>query len=326
MESESFFMTDWMGKPAWMWLGFLVVVALLMILDLGVLHRDSKIIGVRQSLVMCAGYTLCALLFGAGLGWMLGGPSSLLYITGYVVEFSLSLDNVFVMALIISAFKIPRALQHRVLFWGILGAIILRGIMILAGAALVQEFHWVLYLFAAFLVVTGIKMLVTKEEEEKVDLKHNRLLTFLRTYGRVTDELHGDRFFVRIKDQVTGKMARYMTPLMLALILIEVADVVFAVDSVPAIFAITTDPYLVFTSNILAIMGLRSLYFALSALMERFAYLKYALALVLIFIGGKIGVAGFGIHIEEVTSLLITVSLLGGGMAFSWWKTARSGA
>lgn len=316
-------MTPWMGKPVWMWAIFLAVVGTLMVVDLGVFHKKNHVIGTRESLITCGAYMLLAVLFGGWVAWQMDGDAALKYLTGYVVEFSLSMDNVFVIAMIVGYFHIPRQLQHRVLFWGILGAIVLRGVLIIAGAALVQQFGWILYFFAAFLIFTGIKMLLTRDEGH-ADLKTNPLLTFLRKYGRVTDTLHGDRFFVRLKDNNTGHYARYMTPMFAALILVEAADVVFAVDSVPAIFAITTDPYLVFTSNIFAIMGLRSLYFALSAMMERFAYLKYALALVLVFIGVKIGLAAFGIHMPQVLALLLTVGILGSGVAYSLWKTRKA--
>ncbi|HEY8579697.1 MAG TPA: TerC/Alx family metal homeostasis membrane protein, partial [Beijerinckiaceae bacterium] len=220
-------------------------------------------------------------------------------------------------------FAIPRRSQYRVLFWGILAVIVLRGLMIGVGAALVENFNWVLYIFAAFLVFTGVKMLFVGDEP--YDVATNPVYRFLRTRFRMTDELHGERFFVRLKDPATGRLTRYMTPLFVVLVMVNVADVIFAVDSVPAIFAITTDTFVVYTSNIFAILGLRALYFALAAMVERFVYLKYALALVLVFIGSKIFVADMlGLaKIPPAVSLGVTFALLGAGVAYSLWKTAR---
>lgn len=323
-------MGDWLGKPIWMWALFLTVVLVLLVLDMGVLHKKAKpgqpahVIGVRESLLTTAGYMTLASLFGAWVWYELGSQRAIEYYTGYVVELSLAMDNVFVIAMILGFFKIPREHQHRVLFWGILGVLLLRGIMIGVGAAMVESFHEILYLFAAFLIFTGIKMLLTKEEEE-ADLANNPVLRFLRKYGRVTDKMHGSKFFVRLKDSNTGRMALYMTPLMVALILVELADVLFAVDSVPAIFAITTDPYIVFTSNIFAILGLRALYFALSAMIDRFAYLKYALATLLIFIGGKMMVADMLglVEVSPLVSLVMTLAILTTGVVYSMYKTRK---
>ena len=209
--------------------------------------------------------------------------------TAFVVEKTLALDNVFVIALIFSYFAIPRQYQHRVLFWGILGVIVLRGLTIGLGATLVAEYSWVLFIFAAVLIFTGIKMLVTDDKE--MDLSANPVLKFMRKRFRVTETLHGNNFFVNQAEAKTGTIQRYMTPLFLALILIEIADLVFAVDSVPAVFAITSDPNIVYTSNIFAILGLRAVYFALAAVLHRFHYLKYALAILLVFIGSKVFVA-----------------------------------
>ncbi|MBV9076314.1 MAG: TerC/Alx family metal homeostasis membrane protein, partial [Methylobacteriaceae bacterium] len=282
----AFLAAEWLGKPVWMWAGFLLVVLVLMVLDLGILHRRSREIGVRESLVMSAGYIAVALLFGIWVWHSLGSETAVAYVTGFLVEKTLAIDNIFVITLIFSFFAIPRELQHRVLLWGIVGVVVLRAIMIGLGATLVAQFSWVLYFFAAFLIATGVKMLLSKGEPTSLD--QNRLVQFLRRRLRVTQELHGDRFVVRQPDPRTGRLAWAITPLFLALLLIEAADLVFAVDSVPAIFAITTDPYVVYTSNIFAVMGLRALYFALAAVLHRFAYLKPALAVVLVFIGSKI--------------------------------------
>ncbi len=316
-----FLYIEWLSKPTWMWLGFFAIVAVLLAFDLGVLHRTQRDIGVRESLFLSAFYIALGVAFGGLVWWQLGDAAGLEYLTGFVVEKSLALDNVFVIALIFGFFAIPRQYQHRVLFWGILGVIVLRAIMIGVGAALVSEFSWVLYVFAGFLVLTGIKMLWHGDKE--TDLANNPVLAFVRRRFRVTDELHGEHFTVMRPDPQSGQMARYLTPLALALILIEIADVIFAVDSVPAIFAITTDPYLVYTSNIFAILGLRALYFALAAILHRFAYLKQALAVLLIFIGSKIFVADlFGLEkFPAAWSLGVTFAILTAGIVYSLWRT-----
>ncbi|MCP8885431.1 TerC family protein [Devosia sp. XJ19-1] len=311
-----------LGQPLWMWLGFLGLVIALLAFDLGVLHRDGHEIEVRESLLLSGFYIALGLVFGGFVWWQLGAQSGVEYLTGFVVEKSLAMDNVFVIAMIFGYLAIPRHLQHRVLFWGILGVIVLRAIMIGFSAALVSEFGWVLYIFAAFLIFTGIRMLMIGHEE--TDLSQNPVLLFMKRRFRVTETLQGDRFFVRQIDPKTGRMARYMTPLFLALVMIEIADVIFAVDSVPAIFAITTDPYIVYTSNIFAILGLRALYFALAAIIHRFAYLKQALAVLLVFIGSKIFVADL-LGWEKFPaewSLGVTAVILASGVVYSIWKTA----
>ena len=229
------------------------------------------------------------------------------------------MDNVFVIALIFSYFAIPRQYQHRVLFWGILGVIVLRALMIGLGAALVSQFSWVLYLFGVFLVLTGIKMWLIADHMP--DIGNNPLLRFLRKHLRVTPQLEGNAFFVLATDPVSGRTVRWVTPLFLALCLVEFIDLVFAVDSVPAIFAITSDPFIVYTSNIFAILGLRALYFALAAMIRRFKYLKYALALVLVFIGAKIFLVGFIGKMPPSISLAVTFGLIVGGVLVSLWKT-----
>lgn len=310
---------DFMGKPAWIWLAFVGVVVTLLALDLGVLHRDDREIGVRESLLLSGGYIGVALAFGAWVWWYLGAQSGMDYYTGFMIEKSLSMDNVFVIALIFSFFAIPRQYQHRVLFWGILGVIVLRAVMIAAGATLVSQFSWVLYLFGAFLVATGVKMWLIADHLP--DIANNPLLKFLKRHMRVTDGLRGNAFWVREHDPATGRLERFATPLFLALVLVEVIDLVFAVDSVPAIFAITTDPFIVYTSNIFAILGLRALYFALAAMIHRFKYLKYALALVLVFIGSKIFLVGLIGKMPAAISLSVTFGLIAGGVVVSMWKT-----
>lgn len=317
-----FLFVELVGKPLWLWVAFFAIVFLLLAFDLGVLHRDSeKEIGVRESLILSAFYITIGLAFGGFVWWQLDPQRAVEYWTGFVIEKSLSMDNVFVIAMIFGAFAIPRAAQYRVLFWGILAVIVLRGLMIGVGAALVQSFGWVMWLFAAFLIITGVKMVVFADSQH--DVESHPLLKFMRRHLNVTERLHGQKFVVRQPHPKTGKMTLFVTPLFLVLVLVNVADVIFAVDSVPAIFAITTDTFVVLTSNIFAILGLRALYFALSAMIERFAYLKFALAAVLIFIGGKIIVADMlGIaKVPPSISLGVTFGLIIAGVAYSLWKT-----
>ena len=298
----------------------MTLVVVLLILDLGVLHRKTHEISIPESLKLSAYYIAVALAYGGWVWWYLGDVAGMNYLTAYFVEKSLSLDNVFVISLVFTYFAIPRLYQHRVLFWGILGVIFLRGIMIGAGAALIEQFHWILYLFGGFLIITGIKMLIASGDDEP-DMSKNKVIAFLRRHLRVTDQLHGDKFWVRQPDPKTGHSIRWATPLFLALVVVEISDLVFAVDSVPAVFAITTDPFVVYTSNIFAILGLRALYFALAAMVHRFEYLKYALAAVLIFIGGKIFYASFVGKVPALVSLGVTFGLLAAGVVVSLLRT-----
>ena len=339
--------TPWLGMPVWIWLAFIAAVLAVLVFDLGVLHRDAREIGVSESLKMSALYIGLGLAWAGAVYWIYlnyGNAGALdpqiaaaatpedgawtavkLYLTGYLVEKTLAMDNVFIISMIFTYFAVPRLYQHRVLFWGILGVIVLRALMIGLGAALVLEFAWVMYVFGAILLLTGVKMLVMMDS--KPDIANNPVLKFLKKHLRVTSDLHGDRFTVRQPDPKTGKVLTYATPLLLCLILVEIADLVFAIDSVPAIFAITPDAFIVYTSNIFAILGLRALYFALAAVVHRFHYLKYALALVLIFIGAKIflGDLLFDGKVPAAISLGVTAGLLAGGILYSLWKT-RGGA
>ncbi len=321
---EALFLTLFLGKALWVWLVFFAIIIVLLAVDLGLLHKDQHEIGVRESLMLSGAYISVSLLFGLWVWFEMGRDSALEYYTGYVIEKSLSIDNIFVMAIIFSALYIPRMYQHRVLFWGIIGVIVMRGLMIGLGAALVHRFEWVMYVFAAFLLFTGVKLLFMKDEgDHGKSVENNPIIKFIRRHFRITDNLQGQKFFVRQPDPKTGKIVLFATPLFLALMTIEFADLIFAVDSVPAIFAITTDTYIVYTSNVFAILGLRALYFALSAMIERFAYLKYALALILIFIGSKVFLVEL-LHMEKFPaslSLGITVALLTGGILFSLYKT-----
>ncbi len=311
------------NKPLWMWIGFIGLVLILLVLDLGILHRKQRAITVRESLTMSGMYIVMSLLFSLWIWSVLGAQSAQEYVTGFLIEKTLSLDNIFIISLLFTFFKIPLKFQHRVLFWGILGVIILRGIMIGLGAKLVTEFEWVMYIFAVFLIGTGIKMLFVSDEIK--DLNDNILLKFFRRHLRITNELHGEKFYITQANPKTGRLQIWWTPLFIVLLLIEFIDIIFAVDSVPAIFAITKDPYIVYTSNIFAILGLRALYFALAAIIDRFAYLKYALAMVLVFIGSKIFIADL-LGLEKFPaniSLSVTIGLLTGGILYSLYRTRK---
>ena len=317
-----FLFADWLGTPAWFWLAFGGLVITLTAFDLGVLHKEDREMGIGESLRLSAFYIAVALAFGAWIWVERGADLGMKYYTGFFIEKALSIDNVFVISLIFTYFAIPAKYQYRALLWGIIAVIVLRGLMIAGGAALVEQAYWVLYIFAAFLVFTGIKMFFAGDHPP--DLANNAAVTFISRHMRVTKELHAQHFFAKVPDEKTGKMVTAATPLFLALVVINLADLVFAVDSVPAIFAITTDTFIVYTSNIMAILGLRALYFALAAMIHRFYYLKYALAAVLVFIGSKIFVSDFllgGAKFPPVLSLGVTVGLIASGVAYSLWKT-----
>ena len=320
-----FLLMDWLGTPVWFWLTFLAIVAALTAFDLGVLHKEDREMGISESLKLSVFYISIALLFGGWIWLEKGADLGMKYFTGFFIEKALSIDNVFVISLIFTFFAIPRIYQYRALLWGILAVIVLRGIMIAAGAALVQQFYWLLYVFAAFLIATGVRMLWATDHEP--DISKNPVVRWISNHMRVTKALHGQHFFVKEIDPKTGKLVRAATPLFLALVVINLADLVFAVDSVPAIFAITTDTFIVYTSNIMAILGLRALYFALAAMVHRFHYLKYALALVLVFIGSKIFVSDFvmdGAKFPPLLSLAVTFALILGGILWSLWKTREN--
>jgi tellurite resistance protein TerC len=323
-----FLLVEWLGKPAWMWLGFLSIVFALLLFDLGVWHKEDTEMGISESLWLSAFYIAFAIAYGGAVWWAYesglittsdGTHAGVTYFTGFFIEKALSIDNVFVISLIFGFFAVPRRYQYRALVWGIIAVIILRGVMIAVGAALVQNYSWVLYVFGAFLIATGIKMLLVPEGD--TDVSKNPVVVFLRKRMRVTDQMHGQRFFVRQPDPVSGKIVLFATPLFLALVVINIADLIFAVDSVPAIFAITTDTFIVYTANIMAILGLRALYFALAAMVHRFHYLKYALAIVLVFIGAKIFWNQLVGKFPPEWSLGVTLALILGGIAYSLWKT-----
>ena len=283
--------------------GFAAFIVGGLALDLGVFHRKAHVVGAREALSWTVVWVTLAIIFGLGVFVARGGQTAVEYFTGYVIEYSLSVDNVFVFVLIFTAFAVPRELQHRVLFWGVVGALVMRFLMILVGAALIEQYHWVLYVFGVFLVFTGVRMLVARSGHESHP-EHNILVRFARRHLRVTDGFHDQAFFVRT---AAGRAA---TPLFLALLVVEFSDLIFAVDSIPAIFAVTTDPFVVFTSNAFAILGLRSLYFLLADAAARFRYLKVGLAFVLVFVGVKILVADF-LKIDPIMSLAVIVSILG---------------
>ena len=293
-----------------MWAGFIVFVLFMLALDLFVFGGNkAHKVGVKEAATWSLVWVSLALLFNGGLWWYLNGTAgseianqkALEFFSGYLIEKALSVDNVFVFLLIFSAFQVPVQYQRRVLIYGVLGAIVMRAVMIMAGAWVVSEFSWVLYLFGAFLLITGMRMLVAADAEP--DVANNPVLRFARRHLRVADGDHGERFFV------TKGGLRYVTPLFLVLILIEVTDLVFAVDSIPAIFAITTDPFIVFTSNLFAIMGLRALYFLLVDVADRFHMLKYGLAMVLVFIGAKMLIMPW-YHVPVEASLLVVAVLI----------------
>jgi tellurite resistance protein TerC len=321
-----------LGKPLWMWLVFLGLVIALMAFDLGVMHKDNHELGIAESLKMSAFYIFIAILFGGYIWWSWssgtlvtsdGSNPVAAYFQGYIIEKVLSIDNVFVISLIFGYFAIPPKYQYRALVWGIIGVIVLRGIMIAVGAELISTYKWVSLVFAAFLAFTGIKMLIMPEGEH--DVSKNPMVRMVSKYLHVTPDLHGQKFFVRQPHPNTGKLVLFATPLFVALIVINFADLIFAVDSVPAIFLITTDTFIVYTANIMAILGLRALYFALSALVHRFHYLKYALAVVLVFIGMKGFYSYFFGKPDPYLSLGITISIIAAGIFYSLWKTRDGG-
>ncbi len=299
--------------PIWAWVGFTALIVVLLLLDLFVLARAKREISFRRATILSLFWIVLALLFGAVVFALAGPQRGGEYLAGYVIEKSLSVDNVFVFALIFSYFAVPARYQYRVLFWGVVGALVLRAIFIALGAQLLERYDWMVYVFGIFLIYTGIRMAFHRDEE--VHPERNPLLLLVRRALPMTPDFRGERFFTR----QAGKL--YATPLLAVIAVVGTTDVVFAVDSVPAIFAITTDTFVVYTANIMAILGLRALYFALAAMVHRFHYLKYALALVLVFIGGKIFWNQIVGKLDPTISLGVTLALIAGGVVFSLWKT-----
>lgn len=314
----------------WLWIGFLVFVGVMLALDLGVFHKKASVISTKEALVWTGFCVLLAIVFNAAIYPMYeyhwlgvglaegaepnGREAALKFFTGYIVEQSLSLDNVFVIAVIFSYFAVPQIYQHRALFWGILGAIVMRGIMIIAGSALIHRFEWMIYVFGVLLIATAVKMLVV--QTENLDPDKNPLVRLARKFYPVTKEFHQDKFFVR----VDGKRA--ITPLFLVVLVIESTDVLFAVDSIPAIFAVTRDPFIVFTSNIFAILSLRSLYFAVAGMMSKFRYLKSSLVFVLAFVGVKMLLSHHH-PIPTVVSLSVIIGTLLVGVLASIYASGK---
>lgn len=302
--------------PFWLWTCFGVTVVLLLAADLFWFNRKNEEPHFWHTLWICVAYIAVAVIFGAFVWVEDGAEKGMDYFTGYLLEKSLSMDNIFVMSMVFAALGVPSKYQHRVLFWGILGALIMRGILIGIGDALVVRFNWILYIFSAFLIYTGIKMLLMKEDDQ-TDIRDSKIFQMVSKVFHVTHEIKGEHFFVK----ENGK--HFITPLFFALVTIELMDVVFALDSIPAIFLVTTDIFVVYTSNIFAILGLRALYFLLAAIINKFAYLKPAISIILIFIGSKIFLKYFGIEVHEWQSLAVTLGLLTGGILFSIFKKAE---
>jgi TerC family integral membrane protein len=290
-----------MAPQILLWGGFGTFVLTMLALDLGVFHRQARVVHVKEALRWSAIWIALALLFNLGVYLWYGTDAALAFLTGYLLEESLSVDNLFVFLMILSYFSVPPAYQHKVLFWGILGALLMRGLMIAVGTVLIQTFHWLLYIFGAFLIVTGVKMALRQHDE--VHPEHNPVVRLFTRFMPVTTAYHAEKFFV----QLNGRY--FATPLFVVLLMVEVTDVVFALDSIPAVLAVTTDPFIVFTSNVFAILGLRSLFFALSGLMGLFHYLRYGLAVVLVFIGIKMLLAEV-YHIPVHWALAVVVGVL----------------
>lgn len=287
--------------PFWIWASFTAFIVLLLVIDLGVFQRKAHSISIKESLTWTAIWVVLATAFGGLIYWWQGSQHALEFFTGYVIEYSLSVDNLFVFILIFTYFKVPDEFRHRVLFWGILGALIMRGLMILVGAALIATFHWIIYIFGAFLVFTGIKMFF--HDDKEIEPSNNPLVKLATKLFPITKEYHGQAFFLK---RETGTVA---TPLLLVLLVIESTDLVFAVDSIPAIFAVTRESFIVFTSNVFAILGLRSLYFALAGVMNLFHLLKYGLAIVLTFVGVKMCISEW-YEIPILISLAVVIAVL----------------
>lgn len=308
-----------------MWTCFGIAVVVLLFLDLCVFNRKNEVPSFSHTLWVCVAYIGAGLLFGVFVWYEEGTNKAMEYFTGFLVEKSLSMDNIFVMSIIFTSIGVPRIYQHRVLFWGILGAIVMRALLIGVGEALIKNFHWVLYIFSAFLIYTGVKMAMhtlkkDENEDNEENIKNSAIYRFVEKYFPVTHEIDGPHFITK----KNGK--HYITPLFFALITIELMDVVFALDSIPAIFLLTDDVFIVYTSNIFAILGLRALYFLLEAAVHRFVYLKQALSIVLIFIGLKIFLPKFGLELETWHSLAVTFSLLFGSIILSLCKEKKEKA
>ncbi len=305
-----------MTESLWLWVGFNLFILAMLALDLGVFHRKTHVVSLKESLTWTGVWVALALVFNAGVWHFAGSGKALEFFTGYVIEKSLSVDNVFVFALLCLYFAVPPLYQHKVLFWGILGALLMRAIMIALGAALITKFAWIIYVFGGFLILTGIKMIVKRDEE--IHPERNPVVRWFKTLMPVTPEYRSDKFFVRENG------IRMATPLFVVLLLVEISDVIFAVDSIPAIFAVTKDPFIVYTSNVFAILGLRSLYFALAGVMDKFHYLKIGLGVVLSFVGVKMLLAHTAYKIDTLVSLGVIVLILATSVVWSLLKPKKA--
>jgi len=304
------------------WIGFNVVVLAILALDLGVLHRRSEKVTLKQAAIWSTIWVVLSLSFAASIYLTMGKQRGLEFLTGYLIEYALSVDNIFVFVLIFTYFNVPEKYQHRVLFWGIIGALVLRGVMIVAGSALVTRFAWTLYIFGAFLVITGIRMALQKDEAA-YNPERDPVLRLARKIIPVTRDYHGKKFFVR-EPQTGGGTRLAATPLFIVLLIVDTTDVVFATDSIPAIFAVTRDPFIVYTSNICAVLGLRALYFLLAGIVDKFVYLKLGLSLVLVFIGAKMLLEAV-FHIPIGVSLGVVALVLASsiGASIKWPRTGH---
>jgi tellurite resistance protein TerC len=305
----------------WGWIWFNVAVLAILALDLGVLHRRSEKVSLKEAAIWSGVWVALSLCFALAIYRNMGPESGLEFLTGYLIEYALSVDNIFVFVLIFSYFSVPEKYQHRVLFWGIIGALVLRGVMIVAGSALVTRFAWTLYIFGAFLVFTGIRMALQKDDAA-YNAERDPVLRLARKLIPVTPDYRGDKFFVKEPDK-TGRMRFAATPLFIVLIIVDTTDIIFATDSIPAIFAVTRDPFIVYTSNICAVLGLRALYFLLASVVDKFVYLKLGLSLVLVFIGAKMLLEHF-LHIPIIAALGV-VGLVLGSAIYASVKWPRTG-
>jgi tellurite resistance protein TerC len=321
-----FLTQPFLGEAVWVWGALLTFVTTVLALDLGVFNKKDHVIEMKESLKLASIYISFGVMFGLWVWYRNGSDMAMDYYTVYILEQTLSLDNLFVMSIIFASFSIPREYQHRLLVYGIIGVVILRGATIAAGAALVQEYSWILLLFAAFLFFTGLKLFFVAGEEEREDFSQKPIARFLAKHLRVTSNLHGKKFFVKVTpENGVGKAVLHATPMFLALVIIEFTDLLFAFDSVPAALAITTNPYIVFTANIFAILGLRAIFFAMEHIIHRFVYLKYSLAILLMFIAGKVFYTQImDEHIPAALSLGLTVAILGGGIMASLLRTKKN--
>lgn len=299
-------------ESIWLWVGFNLFVLSMLALDLGVLHRHAHEVSIREATAWSAAWIALALTFNVGIYHFMGPSAGLEFLTGYLIEKALSVDNIFVFVLIFSYFRVPPKYQHRVLFWGILGALLMRGTMIAIGTYLIRQFHWILYVFGAFLVFTGIRM--ATQEEDSIEPEANPVIRLVKRFFPVTHIYHGQKFFVVERQSKWKKLAA--TPLFVVLVLVETTDLIFAVDSIPAIFAITLDPFLIYSSNVFAILGLRALYFLLAGIIRKFHYLKMGLSVILVFVGIKMLIADL-FTIPIGVSLAVVATLLGASVAVS---------